>query len=65
MSGRASLVADDGECESFHRSAQGARWTNHLQTPQVKTSIHDFAVSLGMDLMGVSRVSPWITIPAF
>jgi hypothetical protein len=28
------------------QSGPGARWTNHLQTPQVKTSIHDFAVFL-------------------
>jgi hypothetical protein len=28
------------------QSGSGARYTNHLQTPQVKTSIHDFAVSL-------------------
>jgi hypothetical protein len=25
MNGRASFVADDGECESFHRSARGRR----------------------------------------
>ncbi len=42
MSGRASLVADDGECESFHRSAQAPsatlRHAGHIaavMTPQV------------------------------
>ena len=38
-----STVAGRGSAQS----GPGARWTNHLQTPQVKTSIHDFAVSLG------------------
>ena len=39
MSGRTSLVADDGECESFHRSAQAPPATpgtsRQLMTPQV------------------------------
>ena len=42
MSGRASLVADDGECESFHRSARSPpatlRPAGHItaiMTPQV------------------------------
>ena len=42
MSGRASLVADDGECESFHRSARAPpatlRHAGHItavMTPQV------------------------------
>jgi DNA-binding MarR family transcriptional regulator len=30
------------------QSGPGARWTNHLQTPQVKTPIHDFAVAVGL-----------------
>ena len=37
-----STVAGRGSAQS----GPGARWTNHLQTPQVKTSIHDLAVSL-------------------
>jgi RNA-directed DNA polymerase len=37
-----STVAGRGSAQS----GPGARWANHLQTPQVKTSIHDFAVSL-------------------
>jgi hypothetical protein len=44
MSGRASLVADDGECESFHRSARAPaaalRHAGHItaiMTPQVTT----------------------------
>ena len=42
MSGRASLVADDGECESFHRPARAppatlkpARHITAIMTPQV------------------------------
>ena len=40
-----STVAGRGSAQS----GPGARWTNHLQTPQAKTSIHDFAVSLPGD----------------
>jgi hypothetical protein len=50
MSGRASLVADDGECESFDRSARAPpatlRPAGHItavMTPQVTAQLHDFA----------------------
>jgi hypothetical protein len=46
-------VADDGECENFHRSARAPpatrRHAGHIsaiKAPQVTASLHDFAVSL-------------------
>jgi hypothetical protein len=53
IGGRESLGAGDGECENLHRSARTlpapSRHAGHItcrKTPQVTTSIHDFAVSL-------------------
>ena len=50
MSGRASLMADDGEGESFHRSARAppatpepAGHTTAVMTPQATAQLHDFA----------------------
>jgi hypothetical protein len=41
---------------------------NHLQTPQIKTSIHDFAVSLSSGWLGQRQIAPfgaaWTPIPS-
>ncbi len=56
IGGRASLVAGDGERRNFHRSARAPPATTDtpdtspdVTTSQVTASLHDFAVSLGLE----------------
>jgi hypothetical protein len=66
IGGRASPGADDGERENFHRSAQARpppADTPHappvVTTPQVKDSLHDFAVPLGHPWRTPLRSGMW------